>query len=278
MDIYTAPGEQDIVDDYLVRSWARQAKETFAFSRLQVLILRNQSKVSRAVLEHLSAFPALRLFGVKGCGLTVGDEDEARSVGWTTMDEHGLIAAVQRDIAASSTWDGALKACIQRSVAPAPATQGDNPPPKTLPLLNFRLGPTSNDVLFLSHFAPLVFFRLLRAPPLLGSSVVPPTHNTFTATISSLTVSSASASSPSFTPTITDAASEPDTDINSNSDPDMVANAPPVLADKPRRPLSTHPHPQKRKIKSSAKRNVDDLLAEFDLGDVEVKRLNSRSH
>lgn len=171
------------IDDRVVRAWSEHATAEGAFSKLQVLIFRNQRHVTSKTLEYLASFPSLALFGVRNCSLTKANEQAAKMLGWTTHDEHGIIAAVHRDITMSHTAHGTLYGCIRRSkclldayrangsinsltsdhttsASSAYALDGHGPP-----LLSYRIGRPDSDYLRSTdrHVAsPLIFFRCLK--------------------------------------------------------------------------------------------------------------------
>lgn len=171
----------DLVDDNVIRNWGRRAKGiNGSFSLLRVLILRNQAGVTARSLEYLSAFPSLALYGVRGCRVTEHDA----TPGWTNEDEHDVFKMVQRDIEHSQTWDDPIRSCFLRSAALLSLERTAKPMslpcfgdttesiPQSLsdlPLLNFRLGHTSSDVLYSK---PLIFFRCLRSEACCETSAV----------------------------------------------------------------------------------------------------------
>jgi len=159
----------EFVDDSVLRNWGRLVSETGSFPKLQVLIIRNQAGMTSHSLSYLNAFPVLALFGIKDC-FRVSDSDEqaAKSLGWTSVDEHGIMAQVQLDITQSSTWDEPIHQCFKRSSTLLPPT-------KTVdaPMLNFRLGPTPSDILFTTTYNPVIFFRCLRCSTSQNQAIVP---------------------------------------------------------------------------------------------------------
>lgn len=166
------------IDDRVVRAWSEQASAEGAFSKLQVLIFRNLRHVTRRTLEYLASFPSLALFGVRNCSLTKADEQAAKLLGWTTNDEHGIIAAVHRDITMSHTSHGTLYGCIRRSkclldayrandsvnsrISDHMTTSADPIDSHDPPLLSYRIGrPDSDYSLFGDRHvgSPLMFFK-----------------------------------------------------------------------------------------------------------------------
>jgi hypothetical protein len=54
------------LDDVIIREWALAAREDGAFSRLKLVLLRNQSTISLGVLDDFVYFPALRVLHLAG--------------------------------------------------------------------------------------------------------------------------------------------------------------------------------------------------------------------
>lgn len=166
------PRRNELVDDSVLRAWSRHVEETDSFPALQVMVVRNQPGITAAALPYLNSFPSLVLFGIQNCFPIRHDEEElASSIGWTSRDEHGIVAQMSREMTKSQSWDASIRACFNASTTllRQPTTHS----PET-PLLNFRLGHIPKDILFPNPFAPLIFFRCLRytLPPT-SSSIVP---------------------------------------------------------------------------------------------------------
>ena len=92
---------RSMLDDYVLLNWARRASGAVlpagrgavepAFLRLAVLLVRNQPGVTHDCLRHLSAFPALTLFGVAGCTVSYAGPGFAEAHGWTCAPDEGLL-------------------------------------------------------------------------------------------------------------------------------------------------------------------------------------------
>lgn len=166
---FAVGSRNDVVEDSVIRNWGRLVHETQSFPKLQVLVVRNQPGVTLRSLRYLNAFPSLALFGVKECfEVSNHVEKAAKCYGWTSIDEHDIMAQVKRDITQSSTWDEPIRQCFKRASALLPPTTTTD-----APLLNFRLGPTPSGILFNDTYSPLVFFRCLRCSTSQRLAVVP---------------------------------------------------------------------------------------------------------
>ena len=154
LDISVGMGEGSDVDDNVVRNWGRRVVESEegSFANLRVLILRNQPGITAQSFQYLNDFPVLVLFGIQHCGICTRDEPFARSSGWTHEDPHGLLDPLQREIDKAHSWDGPIRSCFEHSAKLAQTDKAVQPP-----ILNFRIGPTSREVLF--NTSRILFFR-----------------------------------------------------------------------------------------------------------------------
>ncbi|KAI9723668.1 MAG: hypothetical protein M1812_000968 [Candelaria pacifica] len=151
------------VEDSVVRAWSTVAAEGGAFSKLRVLILRNHRDITPRSLEYLNCFPSLTLYKVSGCSISFLDDEEVKSSGWSCSSGKELLEALSRDKGMAHSWDTPIHACFRRAgnlksgVSEVAEAERIN----SLPVLNFRIGPTAGEDLFtsLSHHAILCFQR-----------------------------------------------------------------------------------------------------------------------
>ncbi|KAI9715795.1 MAG: hypothetical protein M1828_000700 [Chrysothrix sp. TS-e1954] len=155
--------EDPIVDDAVVRNWARRAKETDGFPKLYCLILRNQPQVTAQSLQFLNDFPSLALYGVIGCAVGDRHEERANSVGWTSHDEDDTFRNLQREMEHSHTRDGPIQSAFKHSHRLRSRSDTEPQPDRLddIPLLNFRIGTLSTGFLLSEA---LVFFRTMTSP------------------------------------------------------------------------------------------------------------------
>ena len=82
--IYETDGAFD-PDDAIIRSWSRAAKSEGAFSKLRVLKLINQSKITGFCLPWLRGFPALFIFECNRQNVTQDQISSSSSLGWNLV-------------------------------------------------------------------------------------------------------------------------------------------------------------------------------------------------
>lgn len=72
------------VDDFLIRTWSREAVNNKRFPVLRIMRLSNHSNITENCLQDFQAFPALGIFDVRGCGIRNVDEalSQAKTLGW----------------------------------------------------------------------------------------------------------------------------------------------------------------------------------------------------
>lgn len=168
---------RNVVDDGVIRAWGRHAKEAGAFPELRVLIVRHERGVTSQTLRYLNDLPSLALFGVQDCAISEKDQTTAVQWGWTAHDGQDMFKDLKRDITMSDTWDGPIRACVERTerlrrsqhVHEAQGQTNDDAH-RDPPLLNFRLGPTSCSVIF---NPPIIFFRALQDISDLSAPIIP---------------------------------------------------------------------------------------------------------
>ena len=185
------PGIPELVNDDVIRWWAKHVEEIDAFPKLRVLVLRNQEGVTPQSFRYLNAFPSLTLFGVKGCRVGIRDHGVAERNGWSNKDEDRTLDALQKDIEHFTTWDGPLLSCLNHAPATKVLHENDDnrsetsltsltkQPPPPAPKVCFRIGPTSADVLYST---PIMFFRSTHTtnPPPQTLRISQPTTTTTT--------------------------------------------------------------------------------------------------
>jgi hypothetical protein len=151
--------DSNLVNDSVIRSWARAAQEDGAFSKLQVLLIRDQRDVTHQALTYLHMFPSLVLFGVQGCfSPHRSTQGVAEIHGWTTDDESGTLSKIEHDIAYGSTWDSHMTTCYKHTTALLPAGLRD-PKMEEKPMLSYRLGMTHSSILTSHVLDKMIFFR-----------------------------------------------------------------------------------------------------------------------
>lgn len=77
----------DLVDDYVLRNWARRASSAgeLSFPRLRLLLARNQHGISPEGLRWISALPTLMVFGVVEQPPSKKYGDFAKKYEWTNQ-------------------------------------------------------------------------------------------------------------------------------------------------------------------------------------------------
>jgi len=101
------------LDDGIIRSWARIAATSDAFSMLRVLCFRSQKELTQAVFSHLDQFPALALLNIENCSLGPQHMAAALDFGWKHRTEQFLIDWLVQGGSTGASWDSLMHACFQ---------------------------------------------------------------------------------------------------------------------------------------------------------------------
>lgn len=100
------------LDDGIIRSWARIAATSDAFSMLRVLNCRSQKEVTQAVFSLLNRFPALALFNVEDCNLGSQHKADALDCGWKYRTWNFLRDWLVECGTTGASWDSLMHACF----------------------------------------------------------------------------------------------------------------------------------------------------------------------
>ncbi|KAI9816512.1 MAG: hypothetical protein M1827_001644 [Pycnora praestabilis] len=154
----TSPG----VDDSIVRAWGRAAADTGAFTKLRVLMLRNQPDITGRSLEYLNYFPALTIYNVPGCALSVALDEKAHSMGWGLYTGKHLIKALRKDKKAGRTMVLSMSRIFREAGSLCISNQNISETQRidSLPVLDFAIGRQANYV-----WETVCFQRLALALP-----------------------------------------------------------------------------------------------------------------
>lgn len=130
------------LDDSIVRSWGRAAKESNAFSMLRVLNCRSQREITPRLINYLNDFSSLALFAVEDCNIGPQDKRLALSLGWQYKTGVDLSKFLVEAGATSSAWDTIIRALFRGSgsFSIKPMTAEGVAAVDALPVLQFSLG------------------------------------------------------------------------------------------------------------------------------------------
>lgn len=98
------------LDDSIIRTWARIAKTSDAFSMLRVLSLRSQNDISPLVFNYLNDFPALAVFNIEDCNLDHRIEHDVLICGWGNRTRKSLSDWLVQGGAKGASWDAVMHA------------------------------------------------------------------------------------------------------------------------------------------------------------------------
>ena len=117
LEIVHAPGDgaQSGISDRLIRAWHQAALDDGAFSVLRILKLWNHKEVTETSLTYLNSFPILALFDVRSCSFDTRSRALARTLGWTSTLDVGILSFFEA-------------MCVERAVVKR-ATDEKNPLP-----------------------------------------------------------------------------------------------------------------------------------------------------
>lgn len=101
------------LDDGIIRSWARIAATSDAFSMLRVLNCRSQKEVTQAVFSLLNRFPALAHFNVEDCNLGPQHKADALDYGWKYRTSSYLSDWLVKSGTTGVSWDSLMHACFK---------------------------------------------------------------------------------------------------------------------------------------------------------------------
>lgn len=135
------------LDDSIVRSWARTAETSDAFSMLRVFSCRSQQQITQAVFSHLNRLPALALFNVEDCGLGPQHRVDALHYGWQYKTGNHLSDLLVKGGTTRASWDSVMHACFQLggSVSKGAITAEGVEAIDGLPRLHLSLGGNPHD-------------------------------------------------------------------------------------------------------------------------------------
>ncbi|KAI9729610.1 MAG: hypothetical protein M1835_003617, partial [Candelina submexicana] len=160
-----------VIEDSIVRAWSAAAAEGGYFSKLRVLMLRKHRDITSRSLEYLNCFPSLTLYKVSECSISFTDNKKAESFGWTCESGKKLLDALSRDKGMARSWDTPIHACFRkaRDLGCGESEIAEAGRLNSLPVLDFRVGPTAGEDLSMSlqHHAVLCFQR---QQPVLGEA------------------------------------------------------------------------------------------------------------
>ncbi|KAI9707207.1 MAG: hypothetical protein M1836_000167 [Candelina mexicana] len=156
------------MEDGIVRAWSAAAVEGGFFSKLRVLILRKHRDITSRSLEYLNCFPSLTLYRVSECSISFTDDKKAESFGWTCEFGKKLLDALPRDKGMARSLDTPIQACFRkvRGLGCGESEIAEAGRVNSLPVLDFRVGPTAGEDLSTSlpHHAVLSFQRQQPVP------------------------------------------------------------------------------------------------------------------
>lgn len=101
------------LDDGIIRSWARIAATSDAFSMLRVLSCRSQKEITQAVFTYLNQFHSLALFNVEDCNLGPQHKADALARGWKYRTGKVLADWPVKGGTTGASWDSVMHACFQ---------------------------------------------------------------------------------------------------------------------------------------------------------------------
>lgn len=80
---------QALLSDRTLRAWAADASERNALSKLEMIVVDEQTDITISVLQYLNGFPSLGTFATRKCGIDAREEvtrrviaGESQRVGW----------------------------------------------------------------------------------------------------------------------------------------------------------------------------------------------------
>lgn len=101
------------LDDSIIRSWARIAATSKAFSMLRVLGFRSQKDITYRIFSHLAQFPALAIFNVEDCNLGSQNMSNAVCHGWKYRTGKELSDCLVKGGTTEAAWDSVTHASFQ---------------------------------------------------------------------------------------------------------------------------------------------------------------------
>ncbi|KAK0101547.1 hypothetical protein ONS95_006714 [Cadophora gregata] len=85
-------GAQSGISDRLIRAWHQAARDEGPFSVLRILKLWDHKEVTETSLTYLNSFPVLALFDVRGCTFDARSRVLARTFGWRSSFDVGILS------------------------------------------------------------------------------------------------------------------------------------------------------------------------------------------
>lgn len=122
------------MDDSILRSWARAAKDLNAFSMLRVLACRRQRQLGALAFEYISNLPALTALVLEDCSLGPHSTHVADIYGWKYNTGRALSKSLKKMGCTSDSWDCVLKVLYTfgtgapSEISTASPDEGTDPP------------------------------------------------------------------------------------------------------------------------------------------------------
>ena len=135
------------IDDGIIRSWARIAATSDAFSMLRVLSYRSQKDLTPAVFSHLALLPALAILYFEDCSLGSKHKTDALCHGWKYRTGKILSDCLVSGGSAGAGWDSVMHASFHMGGSystPAMTAEGVDAI-DGLPRLHLSLGGSPQD-------------------------------------------------------------------------------------------------------------------------------------
>jgi len=131
-----------VLDDGIIRAWARAATESGAFSMLRVLILKAQKEITPQSFAYLNQFPSLALFNTENCLLGPKTKTEALALGWKYRTGEDLTDSLNKGALTDVSWDAIVRALFRQAGAYNADHLGQESVEAidSLPVLHFCLG------------------------------------------------------------------------------------------------------------------------------------------
>lgn len=141
-------GPDPVLEDSVVRAWARAASEAGAFARLRILVCRSPHLLTFQIFTYLRDFPTLGLLAVEGYRHPLTFQAHAREHGWrleTSLAPRVRQHEFQARRSASYTWQHVYNTCFRDGCFDGERLkfryQDTN---DTTPMLDLRSGPVDS--------------------------------------------------------------------------------------------------------------------------------------